>query len=165
MPRTARPLAARGELLGLLAFIAGCLVVSGLGGAITATSVGTWYPGLTKPFFTPPDTVFPPVWTALFVLMAVAGWGIWRTPAARARTAALNWFGAQLVLNLMWSVLFFGMRAPGWALLEIALLLAAIAATLRAFWRLRRWAALALVPYLLWVGFAAALNAAIWWLN
>jgi tryptophan-rich sensory protein len=152
-------------MLGLAAFVAGCLVVSALGGAVTATAVDSWYPTLTKPGFTPPDSVFPPVWTALFVLMAVAGWRVWRRPGGRWRTAALNWFGAQLVLNLMWSVIFFGLQAPGWALVEIGLLLAAIAATLRAFWRLDRWAAVALVPYLAWVAFAAALNGAIWWLN
>jgi len=159
------PLAWRRDLLGLLAFLAGCLVVSGLGGAVTATSVDGWYPTLAKPAFTPPDVLFPPVWTALFVLMAVAGWRVWRRPESEARTVALNWFGGQLVLNLMWSVIFFGLQAPGWALLEIGALLAAIGATLRAFLRLDGWAAAAFAPYLLWVVFAAVLNGAIWWLN
>lgn len=153
------------DMLGLAAFAAGCLVVSALGGAVTATAVETWYPTLAKPWFTPPDSVFPPVWTVLFLLMAIAGWRAWRQPGGSARTAALNWFGAQLVLNLMWSVIFFGLQAPGWALVEIGILLAAIGATLRAFWRLDRWAAAALLPYTLWVAFAALLNGAIWWLN
>lgn len=157
--------ARRRDLLGLLAFLAGCLVVSGLGGAITATSVGGWYQDLARPAFTPPDSVFPPVWTALFVLMAVAGWRVWRFPGGEARAAALNWFGAQLVLNLLWSVIFFGLREPLWALVEVVLLLGAITGTIRAFWLLDRWAALALAPYLAWVGFAAVLNAAIVWLN
>jgi tryptophan-rich sensory protein len=155
----------RRDVLGLLAFVAGCLVVSGLGGAVTATSVATWYPTLERPAFTPPDGVFPPVWTALFVLMAVAAWRIWRLTESEGRTVALNWFGAQLVLNLMWSVIFFGLQAPGWALVEVMLLVGAIGATMRAFLRLDGWAAAALVPYLLWTGFAAILNGAIWWLN
>ncbi|MFB6259164.1 MAG: TspO/MBR family protein, partial [Thiohalorhabdaceae bacterium] len=78
---------------------------------------------------------------------------------------ALNWFGIQLVLNLLWSVIFFGLRAPGWALAEIVLLIAAITATIRVFWGLDRLAGAALFPYLLWVAFAAVLNASLWWLN
>jgi len=153
------------DLLGLLGFVAVCLAVSGLGGAVTATSVGTWYAALAKPWFTPPDAVFAPVWTALFLLMAVAGWRVWRRPDGRRRVVALNWFGIQLVLNLLWSVIFFGLRAPGWALAEIVLLIAAIVATIRVFWGLDRWAGAALFPYLLWVAFAAVLNASLWWLN
>ncbi|MEF8792819.1 TspO/MBR family protein [Thiohalorhabdus sp.] len=153
------------DLLGLLGFVAVCLAVSGLGGAVTATSVGTWYPELAKPWFTPPEEVFGPVWTALFLLMAVAAWRIWRGPPARGRLAALNWFGVQLVLNPLWSVVFFGLRAPGWALVAIMLLLAAIVGTVRRFWGLDRWAGAALIPYLAWVAFAASLNGGIWWLN
>lgn len=165
MEQPARTRFSRRDLLALLGFVALCLTVSGLGGAVTATSVGDWYPKLAKPPFTPPAGVFPPVWTALFLLMAVAAWRVWRQPGGDRRAAALNWFWGQLVLNLLWSVIFFGLQAPGWALVEIALLLATIVITLRAFWALDRWAAVALVPYLLWVAFAAALNAGIWWLN
>ncbi|HKJ71805.1 MAG TPA: TspO/MBR family protein [Gammaproteobacteria bacterium] len=165
MNETAGCRSRKGDLLGLLGFLAGCLVVSGMGGAVTATSVASWYPELAKPPFTPPDGVFPPVWTVLFVFMAVAGWRIWRLAEGEDRTVALNWFGVQLVLNLLWSVIFFGLQAPGWALAEVLLLLGAVAATLRAFLRLDLWAGAALVPYLLWLGFAAGLNASIWWLN
>ncbi|HKL77188.1 MAG TPA: TspO/MBR family protein [Gammaproteobacteria bacterium] len=150
---------------GLLGFVALCLGVAGLGGWVTRTSVDTWYQQLAKPGFTPPDGVFPPVWTALFLLMAVAAWRVWRRRERPGRGRALAVFGGQLVLNLGWSVLFFGWRAPGPALAEIVLLLAAIIATMRLFAPVDRWAAYLLLPYLAWVTYAAALNGAIWWLN
>lgn len=154
------------DLIGLVAFLALCLVVSGLGGAITATSVGTWYPSLEKPFFNPPNWVFAPVWTTLYVLMATAGWRIWRSRATwPARRSALAVFALQLGLNLLWSALFFGARRPDWALIEIVLLLAVIMVNAVRFWRIDRPAGALFVPYVLWVGYAMALNAAIWWLN
>ena len=152
------------KLVPLALSLAACLGVAGLGGAFTSTSVGDWYPTLSKPSWNPPSWVFGPVWTVLYSLMAVAAWRIWlRGP--RAHWGALALFGAQLLLNLGWSWVFFGCRAPGWAVLEISALWLAIVATLVSFWRVDRLAGLLLTPYLAWVSFAAALNLAIWRLN
>jgi len=155
-------LPARRQVLVLLAFIAACLGVGALGGAVTATSVGTWYQQLNKPSFNPPDWVFGPVWTGLYIAMAVAAWRIWRRQGLRLPMAL---FAVQLALNLGWSVLFFGMREIGWALIEIAVLFIAIVWTAFAFARTDRPAALLLVPYLTWVAYAAMLNWVIWRLN
>ena len=155
------------DWVALLIAVAICLAVSALGGWATSTSVGTWYPTLAKPSFNPPDAVFAPVWTTLYLMMGVAAWLIWRQrcadPAAIRRALAL--FGVQLALNLAWSVLFFGLRQIGWALVDIVLLWTAIAAATLAFWRVDRTAGLLMLPYLAWVGFAGMLNLVIWRLN
>lgn len=148
----------------LIGFLAVCFAVSALGAYFTASSVGTWYQTLNKPSFNPPDWVFAPVWTALYVLIAAAGWRVWRRCGFSDRRA-FALYGLQLGLNLMWSVLFFGMRNPGAAFLELALLWSAIVATLVLFWRSDRIAGALFAPYLAWVSFAGALNAAIWKLN
>ncbi len=153
------------DLLGLALFVAGCLAVSGIGGAITATSVGTWYQALQKPPFNPPDWVFAPVWTTLYLLMAIAGWRVWRGAEPKAGRLALAVFAGQLGLNLAWSWLFFGLRRVDLALAEVVILLLAIIATAGLFWRIDRWAAALLVPYGLWVGYATLLNASLWLLN
>jgi len=152
-------------LVGLVGFVVGCLAVSAVGGAITSSSVGTWYPTLTKPPFTPPDWLFPPVWTAIFILMGVAAWRVWRQAGWPGSRLALGVFGIQLLLNVAWSFLFFGMHWIGAALAEIVVLLAAIIWTLAHFSRIDRPSALLLVPYALWVGFATVLTAAIWLQN
>ena len=151
--------------LGLLVFLVVCFAVSGLGGLITAQSVGTWYQELAKPAFNPPDWVFAPVWTTLYLLMAVSAWRVWRLAGWRDGRVALTAFYLQLALNLGWSATFFGLRMPGAALVVVLLLLAAIAVTLRLFWRADRTAGLLLAPLLAWVGFATVLNVAIWRLN
>jgi tryptophan-rich sensory protein len=151
------------EIAGFMAFIALCISVSALGGAVTASSVGNWYQTLEKPPFNPPDWLFAPVWITLFLMMAVAAWLVWRRVGLLSRPIAA--FTVQLCLNLLWSVLFFGLRSPGLALLEIFVLLVAIAYTARLFLQLEPWAGVLLLPYLLWVGFAAVLNAAIWYMN
>ncbi len=161
MPAAAR----RAQLRALAGFLLLSLAVSALGGLATSTSVGSWYQTLAKPAFSPPDRVFGPVWTLLYVLMAIAGWRVWRLPASGLRRLALCAYAVQMALNLLWSFLFFGARAIGPALAEIVLLLAAIAVTTRLFWQLDRPAGLMFLPYLLWVGFATVLNAALWWLN
>ena len=153
------------ELFALVAFLLLCFGVSALGGLATSTSVGTWYQTLTKPALNPPDWVFAPVWTTLFVLMAIAGWRVWRTPAARARSRALWAFGIQLALNLAWSALFFWMRSIGLALLEISAFWVSLVVTMILFWRVDRVAGALFVPYLAWVSFAVYLNAALWQLN
>jgi translocator protein len=147
-------------LLGLLAL---CFGVAGVAGRVTASSVATWYPTLAKPWFTPPDWLFGPVWGVLYAMMALAAWLVWRRVGWR--NPALGLFFAQLALNLAWSVLFFGLQLIGAALAEILLLLALIAATSWAFWRIDRRAGLLLLPYPLWVGYASLLNGAIWLMN
>ena len=150
------------QALVLLAFIAVCLALGALAGAVTAPAIPTWYATLAKPSFNPPNWVFAPVWTALYVMMAIAAWLVWRRGNARI---ALVLFAVQLLLNSAWSLLFFGLHRVDLALIDIALLLAAIVATALAF-RARNAAAAALMlPYLAWVCFASMLNFAIWRLN
>lgn len=155
----------RKDILGLVAFLALCLVASGVGGAITATSVGGWYPTLHKPAFNPPDWVFAPVWTTLYVLMAVAGWRVWRRVGHRLNEAALKVFALQLGLNLAWSFIFFGLQQIALALVEIGFLLLSIIATAILFWRADRVAGLLFLPYIFWVALATVLNASLWLLN
>lgn len=155
----------RRDLPSLLVFLASCFAVAALGGAATASSVGTWYQALAKPAFNPPDWVFAPVWSLLYLTIALAGWRVWRRRARAGARAALAVYALQLALNLGWSLVFFGARQIGAALVEIALLLAAIAATQVLFYRVDRPAAWLLAPYAGWVAFAALLNAALWHLN
>lgn len=151
--------------LVLLLFIGVTFAAAGIGGAATASSVGSWYPTLVKPTWNPPSWVFGPVWSTLYLLMAVAAWRVWRHVEHPQRRAALAWFFVQLALNALWSVLFFGLRSPGLALVEVVLLLGTIAATGCKFWAIDRTAGLLWLPYVAWVSFATVLNGAIWWLN
>ncbi len=152
-------------MLGLIAFVVLCLAVSGLGGAITATSVATWYQGLQKPPFNPPDWVFAPVWTTLYILMGIAAWRVWRLGRSEAGRTALVVFAVQLGLNLAWSFLFFGLQLIGWGLIEIVILLVVILANTVIFWRIDRLAGVLFVPYAAWVAYATILNASLWLLN
>jgi tryptophan-rich sensory protein len=153
-------------LLALFGFLVVCFAVSAIGGWMTAGSVDTWYRALAKPSFNPPDWIFAPVWSVLYAMIALAGWRVWRRTGFVGRgSAALAAWGVQLVLNLAWSCVFFGLRNPGAALMVILALLAAIVVTLMLMRRVDRPAALLFVPYLLWVGFATVLNASIWILN
>lgn len=155
----------RRDILALFGFLILCFLVSGLGGWITATSVGTWYQTLEKPSFNPPDWVFAPVWTTLFLMMAIAGWRVWRKAGfERARPAFLAYF-IQLGLNLLWSFLFFGMQNIGFAFGEIMFLLAAIIVTTALFARIDKIAAMLFIPYAAWVAFATLLTGAIFVLN
>ena len=151
--------------LSLAVFLAICAMVSIVGGLVTATSVGGWYQTLDKPPFNPPDWVFGPVWTLLFVMIAVAGWRVWQKRHARAVGWALTVYALQLLLNLGWSVLFFGMQRVDLAAIEIVIFLAAIALNVRLFMPIDRLAGLLLVPYLCWVGFATVLTVAIFRIN
>jgi tryptophan-rich sensory protein len=148
--------------VGLVVFVSLCFGVSIFGGLVTAPAIRGWYAALAKPAWTPPGWVFGPVWTVLYPLMAVAGWTVWRE--GRSRIAVLL-FLLQLALNAAWPWLFFSRRRPDWAFFDIVALTIAIAATIVAFYRVRRRAALLLVPYLAWVVFAGALNFAVWRLN
>lgn len=125
---------------------------------------GEWYAELEKPSWNPPAWIFGPVWTFLYAAMAVAGWLVWRADHPDRRAALALW-ALQLVLNALWSWIFFGLYRPGLAAIEIAMLWGAILATAVLFWRIRPLGGALLVPYLAWVSFAAVLNVALWWLN
>ena len=153
------------DTVGFVVILAICLVVSAIGGAATASSVGSWYPTLAKPPFNPPNWIFAPVWTTLYFMMAIAAWRVWRRDGMREARAALVLFALQLALNLTWSIVFFGLRAIGAALVEIIVLLLAILATTVVFWQRDRVAGMLFVPYAAWVAFATVLNAALWRLN
>lgn len=159
-----RPSPAR-QAAWLMGVVAVCLAAAGAGGALTATSVGDWYQTIAKPSWTPPDWLFGPVWTALYLLMAVSAWLVWRCGGWTRSQAALGLFGLQLALNVGWSAIFFGMRSPGLAFGEILALWLAILLTTIAFWARSTLAALLLTPYLVWTSFAVMLNFAIWRLN
>lgn len=124
---------------------------------------GAWYAALERPFYAPPNWLFGPVWTALYVLIAVAGWMVWQRVGWRSREMAL--WAAQMALNALWTPLFFGLQWLGVALAEMALLWLMIVLCLRAFWKVRPLAGMLMAPYLAWVSFAWLLNAGFWWLN
>ena len=149
--------------LGLFLILA--FAAAALGALATATSVDTWYPTLRKPSWNPPSWLFSPVWTLLYILMAVATWRAWKVgnDLAARRTASL--YSAQLTLNALWSILFFGLRRPGLALVEIVVLWVVLVIILVRYFRIDQIAAALWMPYVAWVTFAAFLNATIWSLN
>ena len=153
------------EWLGLAAFVALCLGISALGALATMGSVDTWYGTLAKPSFNPPDWVFAPVWTVLYLAIAVAGWRVWLVRGIAGAPLPMMAYAVQLGLNLSWSLLLFGAHRIGAALADIVLLLGAIAVNVACFWRIDRWAGALLAPYAAWVAFAATLNWALWRLN
>jgi len=140
-----------------------CLGVGAFGSAVTAASVAEWYPTLAKPWFTPPGWIFGPVWTALYVMMGVAVFLVWRRGEGRA--PALWAFAVQLALNALWSPAFFGMRSVAAGMIVIALLLPAIAVTTVLFFRRSKAAGVLMLPYLTWTSFATVLNAALLSMN
>ncbi len=162
-------MASENSIFKLVGSVLLCEAAGGIGSVFTFDGVRDWYPKLQKPSFTPPGWVFAPVWTLLYAMMGLSlylasqhrreedGNSVWR--ASRAL------FGTQLALNVLWSYVFFGRRAPGWALVEILFLWVAITATIVAFLKISRAAALLLLPYLAWTSFAAVLNHSIWILN
>jgi tryptophan-rich sensory protein len=147
---------------GLLFWVALSFVAAWVGSRF---SPGDWYAHLAKPAFNPPAWVFAPVWTLLYLVMGIAAWLVWRQRRVARTAPALALFLVQLALNAAWSWLFFGLHQIGWALVDLAALWLAIGATLLAFWAHRPLAGLLLVPYLLWVSFAALLNLQLWRLN
>ena len=149
------------SILALLFFLAVTFGVAAIGAQF---GPGEWYASLQKPSWNPPSWVFAPVWTALYLMMAIAAWMVWRTEDPRRRIA-LALYLTQLLLNGLWSWIFFGLKSPGMAFADIVLLWVAIAITLEAFRRIRPVSAALLVPYLAWVSFASALNFAIWRAN
>lgn len=152
--------------LTLLAAVLLPELVGAVAGMATASSVGTWYATLDKPAFTPPSWVFMPAWTTLYALMGVASWLVWREGVGRPEVrGALVLYGVQLALNGAWSLIFFGARRPGLALVEVVVLLGLVLWTTGRFFPVSRAAGWLMVPYAAWTAFATALNAGIWWLN
>lgn len=144
-----------------------CLMVGYSSSLVTKPSIETWYTTIEKPSFNPPNWVFMPVWTLLYIFMAVAAGLVWDKIKEQNETVktALGFFLIQLTLNAIWSYLFFGLKNPMLALIEIALLLLMIYETYVKFVKINKIAGYLLVPYLIWVSYAAVLNASIWWLN
>ena len=151
--------------IGLALFVVVCLGAGGLGAIATTPEIDGWYTTIEKPTWNPPDDVFGPVWTTLFLMMAIAGWFVWQRAGVRDAAMALTLFGVQLVLNVAWSWIFFAAHLPGWAFVEIIILWLAILATTVAFFRSSRSAGWLMLPYLAWVSFASMLNFAIWRMN
>ncbi len=153
------------DIVALLVAVGGTEAIGGLGALVAGGDFVGYYRRLRKPPFTPPPAAFGPVWTALYLLMGVAAWLVWREGLSRLTAFAFGLFAAQLALNFAWSLIFFGQHRIGVALIEIAVLWLAILATIVAFWSIRPLAGALLVPYLAWVSVAMYLNAGIWRLN
>jgi tryptophan-rich sensory protein len=150
----------------ILISVVTCLGIGFISGQITKSAIIDWYPMIKKPFFNPPNWVFAPVWTMLYVMMAVAAALVWdKIDRNNLVKMALRYFVIQLILNSLWSILFFGLHNPGLALIEIVLLWLMIYETFIQFGKIDKLAANLLIPYLGWVGFATILNASIWFLN
>lgn len=154
----------RQQFTGLIGWFIVSFAVSAVG-AIASIEARSFYAGLEQPDWAPPGWLFGPVWTLLFALMAIAAWLVWRNGGFRTNRIALSLFLTQLAFNALWSWLFFAWRLGGPAFADILLLWVLILATLVAFWRAERLAGILLLPYLLWVSFAAFLNYAVWQLN
>lgn len=151
--------------LGLFGWIGLCLGAASLGAWATTPEIDGWYRTLAKPSWNPPNWVFGPVWTTLFLMMAIAAWLVWKPSGFKAALRPLSYFLVQLVLNVAWSWIFFFAHAPGWAFVEILLLWLAIGVTAASFFQNQKVAAWLLLPYWAWVTFAAFLNFAIYRLN
>ena len=154
------------NILKLAASIMLCLSAGVIGSVFTMDSIPTWYAALEKPFFSPPNWVFAPVWTTLFILMGISLYLVWKKGIkTEGVKIALILFAAQLVLNTLWSIIFFGMRSPIYAFVEIVMLWILILFTIITFYKISKTASYLLIPYILWVSFAAVLNFSIFVLN
>ena len=152
------------QIVGLAGWLIVSFIAAAIGGA-ASIQAGPFYTQLVRPDWAPPPSIFGPVWTVLYALMGIAAWLVWLVGGFRAAKSALTLFLVQLALNALWSWLFFGWRRGAFAFVDILLLWALIVATLISFWRIRPLAGALLVPYLLWVSFACALNYSVWQLN
>ena len=152
------------QIVGLLAWLGVCFIAAAIGGA-ASIEAGPFYTQLVRPTWAPPPSVFGPVWTVLYALMGIAAWLDWSARDSRAVRLPITLFLVQLVLNALWSWLFFRWHQGAFAFYDILLLWISIVATLVTFWRIRRLAGALLIPYLLWVSFASALNYAVWQMN
>lgn len=152
------------QTFGLVGWLILSFAVSTVG-AIASVQAKSFYGQLIQPEWAPPASIFGPVWTVLFAMMAVAAWLVWRSGGVRANRFALSLFLIQLFFNALWSWLFFAWHLGALAFIDVCLLWLLIAATLVAFWHVNRVAGLLFIPYLSWVSFAAALNYSVWQLN
>lgn len=152
------------QIIGFLAWLAVSFTAAAVGSA-ASIQAGPFYTQLMRPEWAPPSGLFGPVWTILYALMGISAWLVWRVGGFRAARTALTLFLVQLAVNALWSWLFFGWQRGGLAFADIILLWALIVATLVSFWRIRPLASALLIPYLLWVSFASALNYSVWKLN
>lgn len=155
-------------MLKLTKFIISVLIpfiAAAIGNAVTLPNISTWYAMIDKPFFSPPNCIFGPVWTLLYLLMGVSLYLVWTAQYKKVKKPAFAMFGLQLALNTLWSLVFFGLHAPWAGVGVIILLLASIIATIRLFWPISKKAAYLLFPYVAWVVFAALLNVAVALLN
>ena len=156
------------KITRLVSMVLTCLAIGYLSGSVTRSAILTWYPTLIKPSFNPPNWLFAPVWTTLYVMMGIAGGLVWHeidSPRKKEVKNAMLFFAIQLALNALWSYLFFGLKNPLLALIEIVLLWLLIYETYVKFGKINKFSGYLFVPYLLWVSFATVLNASIWWLN
>ena len=149
----------------LIISILACLAVGGISGYATASEIPGWYATLQKPSFNPPNWLFGPVWTLLYIMMGIAFSLVWKSDASDLKQKAMLFFALQLTLNFFWSILFFSFHQTGWAMVEIALLWVFILLCIVSFYPISAIAAYLLVPYLCWVSFASLLNFYIWKLN
>ena len=152
------------QILGLVGWLAVTFIAASIGG-VASINAGSFYTQLVRPEWAPPSSWFGPVWTVLYALMGIAAWLVWRADGFRDTRGALTLFLLQLAPNALWSWLFFGWHRGALAFADILLLWVLIIVTLIAFWRVRALAGALLIPYLLWVSFASALNYAVWQLN
>jgi benzodiazapine receptor len=154
------------KVIKLVFSVSVCLLTGFLGSFVTMDSVTTWYADLSRPSFTPPAWSFGVVWPILYVMMGISAFLIWERGINKRQVRVALWlFALQLVLNGIWTPIFFGLHMIAIALVEILLLWVAILLTIFAFWRISKAAAFLLFPYILWVSFAVVLNAAFWYLN
>jgi benzodiazapine receptor len=150
------------KIVSLVICLAACLATGWVGSRFLP---GPWYESLVKPSWTPPNSVFGPVWTVLYIMMGVAAWLVWQRRKVCRVTTPLFLFAIQLILNGVWSYIFFGRRQPAGAFIEIVILWVAVLFLLIGFWRIQRAAGAMMLPYFLWLSFAAALNYQLWRLN
>jgi benzodiazapine receptor len=153
------------NILKLLASIILCQLAGVVGSIFTTPAIPTWYESLRKPFFNPPDWVFSPVWISLYILMGISLFMVWRNLDHPKVKTGFIFFFAQLILNILWSIAFFGLRSPFLGFIDIILLWIAILFTIQNFLKISKTAGLLLIPYFLWVSFAALLNFNLWILN
>jgi benzodiazapine receptor len=154
------------SIVKLTISILACFAAGGIGSLFTSKSIPTWYPGLKKPRYTPPNQVFGPVWTTLYILMGVSAFFIWQKGlTVEGVILAFILFWVQIVLNVLWSIVFFGMKSKGGGVIVIVVLWFLILATIITSFNVSIWAGMLLIPYILWVSVATYLNVGIWWLN
>jgi len=154
------------NIMKLISAIVICQLAGVIGSIFTSPAISTWYAGLQRPEFSPPNWVFGPVWITLYAMMGISLFLIWEKGLKKKQSkTAVSVFGVQLALNAIWSLLFFGLQSPFYAFIEIIFLWVAIAATIVLFYKISKPASWLLLPYIIWVSFAAFLNYSIWILN